>query len=61
MEITFKRLVISKRLVDDVNTVMQLHDDVERELRMDFISRILRKRDAAVTGCTGFPGHLHMR
>jgi len=42
MEITFERLVISKRLVDDVNTVMQLQDDVERELRMDFISRILK-------------------
>lgn len=60
MEITFKRLVISKRLVDDVNTVMQLHDDMKRELQMDFILRILRNVMQLSLGA-GFPEHLHMR
>lgn len=38
---------------------MQLHNDVKRELRMDFTH--FEEHDAVVTGCARFPGHLHMR
>lgn len=40
---------------------MQLHDDAEREFTNGFHFAHFENRDAVVTGCARFPGHLHMR